>query len=423
MPFNAQYEEQRGSMHNNHTSNINNTNTSSSNLNTSGSIGVGNGNSSSSSSDASIISGNSIGRSNDLKTVALLDQIFSVALAVAASDIHIEPRQDLGMVRFRIDGVLTTYQPLPNLVIKQIISRLKVLANLDITETRLPQDGSIKLGATLQHTEVRLSTCPTIFGEKIALRLLKTTALVMDLAATGLEVGQQQVLRHYINKPQGLVLITGPTGSGKTTLLYAILSAINANKLNILTIEDPVEVVLPNINQISLNAKIGVNFATILKTVLRQDPNVIMIGEIRDTETAQIAIKAAQTGHLVLATLHTASALSAIARLKLLGVAQQDVLETVNLIVNQRLVRKLCAICKPGTDANTNHRIACAACVDGYQGRTGVFELLTKSQLRNFYTRNVARLRAAQSPTSLRVAILTKVQHGVTSMAELKRVL
>ena len=278
--------------------------------------------------------------------VKLVNHILMDAIRKQASDIHLEPYEKTMRVRFRIDGVLYEMMRPPLQLRNALVSRLKIMSRMDIAERRLPQDGRIKLKARGQEMEFRVSVLPTLFGEKVVLRLLDKTGLQLDMTKLGFEESQFQAFREAINLPYGMVLVTGPTGSGKTTTLYSALSELNRVSHNISTAEDPVEYSLSGINQLQIHDAIGLNFATALRSFLRQDPDIIMVGEIRDFETAEVAIKAALTGHLVLSTLHTNDAPSTIVRLLNMGVESFLVSSAVNLVVAQRLVRRVCAECR-----------------------------------------------------------------------------
>lgn len=341
---------------------------------------------------------------NTLRTISvveLVENIIDDAIAHRASDIHIEPSASDYRIRFRCDGLLVEVKTIPQALAAQIIIRLKVMALLDIAESRLPQDGRIQL-ARENEINIRLSTCPTIYGEKIALRLLDASRMKFDIAALGLNIDQQQLFMQKLALPQGLILVTGPTGSGKTITLYAALHWLNQIEKNIMTVEDPIEIKLAGINQVAVNQKIGLDFATVLRAFLRQDPDIIMIGEIRDRETAHIAIQAAQTGHLVLSTLHTNNAEETFVRFQAMDINIQHFTHAVSLIVAQRLVRKLCQACQGKT---------CDQCYRGYQGRTAIFELLDPTHA------------STPSQHQLWQAGLEKVTLGITTRSELISVL
>lgn len=296
------------------------------------------------------------------------------ALNSRATDIHIEARSQETVVRIRIDGRLSLQQKYPIDLHERLITRIKILARLDIAEKRLPQDGRLVIGHDFSKPNVdcRVSTLPTLYGEKAVIRILPNDLGELSLEKIGLLPEQLQIFQHAINQANGLILVTGPTGSGKTRTLYSCLHALNQVQRNICSIEDPVEIRLPGINQVAYHPRAGLDFPTIIRALLRQDPDVIMIGEIRDTESAQLAIQAAQTGHLVLSTLHTRNALGALDRLKNLGVDQESIESCLRCVSSQRLVRSLCAQC-----VNTPNSLTCTNCHgSGYCGRLGVHEVL-----------------------------------------------
>ncbi|UNU72587.1 type IV-A pilus assembly ATPase PilB [Moraxella nasovis] len=336
----------------------------------------------------------------DAPTVRFVHQVLHDALHMGASDIHFEPFEHSYRVRVRIDGVMRVLATPPKHASTQICARLKVMAHLDIAERRKPQDGRLKFTLTTGRAiDFRISTTPALFGEKVVLRLLDAAQALIGVKSLGMTHDQQQLFLDTLNRPQGMILITGPTGSGKTVSLYTALSLLNSDKINILTVEDPVEIYLEGINQVNVNPKIGLDFSDVLRSFLRQDPDVIMVGEIRDIQTADIAIKSAQTGHLVLSTLHTNSASDAIYRLKNMGIANFNIASSVSLIIAQRLARKLCKHCKRPiniphqslselgfSDADIQRAtlfepVGCQKCHDGYHGRIGIYEMLpiTKS--------------------------------------------
>ena len=343
----------------------------------------------------------------DLRTIAkdaelppvvkLADLILIEGVKSRASDIHIEPGTDAVAVRYRVDGILEESFRFPKWVQNPLIARFKVMSKLDITERRMPQDGRIQLRYQEKLVDLRISSLPAQHGEKITLRILDASAAVQALNRIGLNAHDLQLMREAARRPQGMVVITGPTGSGKTTTLYALLREVFSPKLNIVTIENPIEYQLKGINQVEVNEKQGLNFSSVLRSVLRQDPDVILIGEIRDKETAEIAFQAAQTGHLVLSTLHTNDAAAAVTRLIDLGLEAYAVASALNLVVSQRLVRRVCSACSaPDTPTDENRRLlrlgegapelrkgtGCPACRQtGYAGRTGCYELLPISQV------------------------------------------
>lgn len=316
-----------------------------------------------------------------------LNQLFEDAINKHVSDIHIEPQAKQCRIRFRRDGLLYETAVISTHLASCLIMRLKVLAGLNTAEKRLPQDGHLHLN-NHHNIDIRLNTCPTLYGEKVALRLLDTRSLTLGIDALGMTIDQQALFIRFLSQPQGLILVTGPTGSGKTITLYAGLQYLNDSTRQIITIEDPIEIELPGINQIAVHPRIGFDFAAALRTLLRQDPDILMIGEIRDHETASIAIQAAQTGHLVLATLHANNAQDSVTRLQSLGINQADIHSTLSLVIAQRLIRIL------------NHH--------GDAGRTGIFECLCASTLIGH---------------SLRESGLQKIEAGLTTQDEISRVL
>jgi type IV pilus assembly protein PilB len=319
-------------------------------------------------------------------TPALLDEIIKKAVELQASDIHLEPREEYLRVRYRVDGLLQDGAPLHKSKQASLISRVKVLVNLDIAESRLPQDGR----TNLKHIDIRVSSIPTLHGEKVVMRLLNRSHVNLSLEELGMEKDILALYRKIISKRAGIILVTGPTGSGKTTTLYSTLSALNSKEINIMTIEDPVEYQLPGINQIQVNPKAGLTFARGLRSILRQDPDVIMVGEIRDLETAKTAVQAALTGHLVLSTLHTNDAPSAVARLVDMGIEKYLVEASVVGVVAQRLARKKTP--------------------QGYRGRTGIYEImLGVSPLKGMRTLVESGMR--------------KVEQGLTTKEEIARVI
>ena len=358
--------------------------------------------------------------SDDAPIIRMLNALLTQAARDGASDIHIEPYERHSSVRFRVDGTLREVVQPNRALHAALISRLKIMAELDISEKRLPQDGRISLRIGTRAMDVRVSTLPSAHGERAVLRLLDKGETKLTLQAVGMQGDTLTRLQNLIAQPHGIILVTGPTGSGKTTTLYAALSQLDAGRSNIMTVEDPIEYELPGIGQTQVNAKIDLSFAKALRAILRQDPDVIMIGEIRDFETAQIAIQASLTGHLVLATLHTNDAASAVTRLTDMGVEPFLLSSSLLGVLAQRLVRKLCLSC---------HGTGCAACGHtGYQGRTGVFELLVtddaiRAQIHN--RASEADIRAAALKGGM---VLMRddgerlVQSGITSREELVRV-
>ncbi len=357
-------------------------------------------------------------RVEDDSIIEWVDNLLKTGLKRLASDIHIEPQAQHYRIRLRLDGLLVEWATLAHHLATRIITRLKIMAHLNIAEKRLPQDGRLHW---TEHPEVniRLSACPTAHGEKIALRLFSAHVLPNHFLTLGMNEQQQQQLLQQLNMPQGLILISGPTGAGKTLTLYAALKQLNQSEKNLCSVEDPIEMTLPGVNQIAVQPKIGLDFAMSLRSLLRQDPDLIMIGEIRDAETAGIALQAAQTGHLVLASVHADSARAAIKRLQALGVSEQSLLTCLNLIIGQRLIRILCPLCKE-PDLATQPQPAfraqgCAACQQGYHGRQGIFEVLSQKELRQFTQHHPLQ--------ALWQAGLTAIKQGMTSYPELVRVL
>jgi general secretion pathway protein E len=384
--------------------------------------------------------------SDDAPIIKLVNSLLQGAVKERASDIHLEPFEREIRVRFRIDDLLyEPIKPLPRALQASIVSRIKIMGALNIAEKRLPQDGRIRLKIAGRDYDVRLSTIPIAHGERVVMRLLPRTAEMLNLERLGLNETQLGIIEKLISRPNGILLVTGPTGSGKTTTLYAALSRINATDKNIITIEDPVEIQLPGIGQIEVNPKIGLTFANGLRSVLRQDPNVVLVGEIRDLETAEIAIQASLTGHLVFSTLHTNDAPSAITRLVDMGVEPFLVASSLVAVLAQRLVRVLCRECRVAYDATREelieigvrppeepvrvHRAAgCVACnYTGYRGRIGIFELmLVDDDIRAMVTQSVdsksiKHVATGKGMRTLRTDGARKVLQGVTSVAEVLR--
>ncbi len=364
--------------------------------------------------------------------VDFLDSIFQDILAKNASDIHFEPFADYYRIRYRVDGILYETAKPPMTIAKFITARLKVLANLDIAERRLPQDGRFTLNSSLGKHDIRVSTCPTLFGEKCVLRILKSSADLLPLSQLGMQDSQLSLFQESIKQPQGMILVTGPTGSGKTTTLYSALNSLDNVSKNILTVEDPIEIPLSKINQVQVNLKAKMTFDRTLRNFLRQDPDVIMVGEIRDLITAQTAVNAAQTGHLVLSSLHTNNALETLYRFMNLGVAPYNIISSLIVVIAQRLVRKLCSECKQMTRNNnfiSYEPKGCCYCIDGYKGRIGIYEILSLSETLKELILTQASLAQLQSETqkekylTLKDSALAKVQAGITSISEIQRVL
>ncbi|OOE81309.1 type IV-A pilus assembly ATPase PilB [Salinivibrio sp. ML198] len=379
-----------------------------------------------------------------------IQQILVDAVRKNASDVHFEPFEQHYQIRFRQDGLLHTYAHPPAGVSRRLSTRLKILAQLNIAERRLPQDGRIKLTLTADHTvDMRVSTLPTVWGEKVVVRLLNNGQQQLTLHDLGLTEWQRRHYQEALDRPQGMILFTGPTGSGKTVSLYSGLKYLNQPERNIATVEDPVEIQLEGINQVNVNPTIGLDFATALRAFLRQDPDVVMVGEIRDIDTAEIGIKAAQTGHLVLSTLHTNSAAESITRLAHMGIAPYNLASSLSLVVAQRLVRRLCPICKqphpsgdprlqflanlyPSLTPSTLYQAnphGCYQCYQGYQGRTGVYEVLPVTEaIAGAIYRNASAIELTQLATEegmwrLADSGVAKLNQGSTSIQELTRVI
>ncbi len=366
--------------------------------------------------------------SDDAPIIRMLNALLTQAARDGASDIHIEPYERHSSVRFRVDGTLREVVQPNRALHAALISRLKIMAELDISEKRLPQDGRISLRIGTRAVDVRVSTLPSAHGERAVLRLLDKSESKINLEAVGMQGEVLRRIQNLIAQPHGIILVTGPTGSGKTTTLYAALSRLDAGSANIMTVEDPIEYELPGIGQTQVNAKIDLTFAKALRAILRQDPDVIMIGEIRDFETAQIAIQASLTGHLVLATLHTNDAASAVTRLTDMGVEPFLLSSSLLGVLAQRLVRKLCTHCVVHTP-NGSTAPGCSHCGHtGYQGRTGVFELLVtdeaiRAQIHNKTSEADIRHAALQTGmTLMRDDGERLVREGITSREELVRV-
>ena len=388
---------------------------------------------------------------NDQHVVLIVDWLWQYAFEQRASDIHIEPRRDLGVVRFRIDGVLHQVYQIPMPVLNAMTSRIKILGRMDVVEKRRPQDGRIKTRMPSgQEVELRLATLPTAFGEKLVMRIFDPEVLVRDFAELGFTDEDMGRWHSMTGKPNGIILVTGPTGSGKTTTLYSTLKQLATPEVNVCTLEDPIEMIEPSFNQVQVVADIGVTFAEGIRALMRQDPDIIMVGEIRDLETAEMAIQAALTGHLVLSTLHTNDAPTAITRMLDLGIPAYLVQSTVLGVMAQRLVRTLCPKCKashpllPDDEENWNTLVApwkagkppalyrptgCLECrMTGYQGRMGLYEIMVMSpELRHMITDNMdlARLRehaTREGMKPLRISGAKKIAAGLTTIEEVLKV-
>lgn len=379
-------------------------------------------------------------KGRDSHVIRLVNHVLSSAVTCGASDIHIEPFENSVQIRFRVDGQLHEISPPPRPMYIPMISRLKVLAKMDIAERRVPQDGAIALSIGQERVDLRVSTVPTVYGEKMVLRILSKSAISMDLTKLGLSPKQAEDFQTAANNPHGLLLVTGPTGSGKSTTLYAALNLLNKPDTNVMTVEDPVEYKFEGINQVHVRSQVGLTFASALRAFLRQDPDVIMVGEVRDQETAQICLRAALTGHMVLSTLHTNTALAAVNRLVDMGVERFLLASALRLLEAQRLVRRLCDECKEAyrLDHETAGRWhldphqeyfrpkGCEACRDGgYKGRVGLFEVIRITpKLRDLIAqgRPLSELRAevrGEGIILLADAGIQKVREGVTSLEEI----
>ncbi len=384
---------------------------------------------------------------SDTPVVRFVNKLLMDAIKLGASDIHIEPYEKRLRVRYRVDGVLHESASPPISLANRLVARIKILSRLDIAERRVPQDGRLKLaGQRKTKIDFRVSTLPTVHGEKVVMRLLDSSGASLKLSDLGMEADQ---LVHYeaaVKKPYGMVLVTGPTGSGKTVSLYSALSMLNQPETNISTVEDPVEINLDGINQVAINERANLTFSVALRSFLRQDPDIIMVGEIRDLETAEIAIKASQTGHLVLSTLHTNDATATIMRMLNMGIAPYNVAGSINLIMAQRLARRLCSNCKQPVDlppeilidagikeddidnVNAFEAIGCDACTNGYKGRAGIFQVLPVSDkltsmiLKSAGQDELESQASEEGVSTLRQSALKKFATGQLSLAEVERV-
>jgi type IV pilus assembly protein PilB len=385
----------------------------------------------------------------DAPIVRFVNKIMLDAIRKNASDIHFEPYEKYYRIRLRVDGVLREVAQPPVQLSTKLAARLKVMSRLDIAERRVPQDGRIKMRLSKNRSiDFRVSSCPTLFGEKIVLRILDASTAMMGIDALGYEPFQKELYLKTLSRPQGMILVTGPTGSGKTVSLYTGLAILNVEDTNISTAEDPAEIVLPGVNQVNVNPKVGLTFASALRAFLRQDPDVIMVGEVRDLETAEIAIKAAQTGHLVLSTLHTNDAPQTLTRMVDMGVKPYAIATSVSLIIAQRLARRLCSSCKaPLTlpaeallkegfsedlvkrgDFKIHKAVGCSQCTDGYKGRVGIYEVLPVTEaigriiLEGGSAPHIRDQARKDGVWDLRTAGLKKVMDGLTSLEEVNRV-
>ena len=389
------------------------------------------------------------GGGEDAPVVKFVNKMLIDAIRMGASDLHFEPYEKSYRVRFRVDGVMQIISRPPVQLAGKIAARLKVMSQMDISERRAPQDGRIKLKLSkTKAIDFRVSSLPTLFGEKLVLRILDPSSAMLGIDALGYEPDQKELFLQALEKPQGMLLITGPTGSGKTVSLYTGLNILNTPETNISTAEDPVEINLEGINQVNVNPKVGLTFASALKAFLRQDPDIVMVGEIRDLETAEIAIKAAQTGHMVLSTLHTNSAPETLTRLRNMGVASFNIATSVNLVIAQRLARRLCKVCKRAADipkqsllemgfteedlANPDNVIyepvGCSECREGYKGRVGIYEVMKITpEISRIIMEdgNAIQIKDAALKggfRDLRRSGIMKVLQGTTSIQEMYRV-
>lgn len=385
----------------------------------------------------------------DSPIVKYINKLLVDAIRMGASDLHFEPYEKSYRVRYRVDGVLRHIANPPLQLANRLASRLKVMSQMDISEKRVPQDGRIKLKLSkTKAIDFRVNALPTLFGEKLVLRILDASSAMLGIDALGYEPAQKALFMDALEKPQGMLLITGPTGSGKTVSLYTGLNILNTETANISTAEDPVEINLEGINQVNVNTKVGLTFSAALKSFLRQDPDIIMVGEIRDLETAEIAIKAAQTGHMVMSTLHTNSAPETLTRLRNMGVPSFNIATSVNLVIAQRLARRLCHHCKApleipkqsllemgfteadlsDPDLQIYKPVGCTECRDGYKGRVGIYEVMkvtpeiSKIIMEDGNALEIAAAAEKSGFNNLRRSGLMKVISGLTSLQEVNRV-
>ncbi|MCH8219742.1 MAG: type IV-A pilus assembly ATPase PilB [Proteobacteria bacterium] len=385
---------------------------------------------------------------DDAPVVRFVNKILLDAIRKGASDVHFEPFEKFFRVRVRQDGVLREVAKPPVALAGKVCARLKVMSRLDIAERRVPQDGRIKMRISKNRSiDFRMNTCPTLFGEKVVLRILDPASAQMGIENLGYEDFQRKLYEDQLARPYGMILVTGPTGSGKTVSLYTGLNILNSIDRNISTAEDPVEINMPGVNQVNVNYKVGLNFATAMRAFLRQDPDVIMVGEIRDLETADIAIKAAQTGHLVLSTLHTNDAPNTLTRMVDMGVKPYAIASSISLIIAQRLARRLCNECKEARDIPPEALlkegftredikrgftiygpVGCARCVAGYKGRTGIYQVMPVTHeigqiiLQGGNATQVAEQAALEGVWDLRRSALEKAKQGITGLEEINRI-
>ncbi len=385
---------------------------------------------------------------DDAPVVRFVNKILLDAINGGASDVHFEPYEKVYRIRVRQDGVLNEVAQPPVTLAAKLATRLKVMSRMDIAERRVPQDGRIKMRLSKNRAiDFRVSTCPTLFGEKIVLRILDPSSAQLGIEALGYETFQREIYEHYLAKPYGMILVTGPTGSGKTVSLYTGLNILNTSDRNISTAEDPSEINLVGVNQVNVNPRVGLTFAKALKAFLRQDPDIIMVGEVRDLETAEIAIKAAQTGHLVLSTLHTNDAPKTLTRMVDMGVKPYAIATSVSLIIAQRLARRLCNNCKEQKDLPrevliqegfTGEQVdeglevfgpvGCKQCTNGYKGRVGIYQVMPVSEemgrtiMEGGNAMQIADQAEKEGVWDLRRSGLEKVRKGITSLEEINRV-
>ena len=384
---------------------------------------------------------------DDAPVVRFVNKVLIDAINSGASDIHFEPYEKNYRIRYRQDGMLQEIASPPMNIAARLTARIKVMSRMNIAERRVPQDGRIKLSLSRHRSiDFRVNTCPTLYGEKVVLRILDPTSAQLGIEALGFEERQREDFMAAISKPYGMILVTGPTGSGKTVSLYTGLNLLNKSDVNISTAEDPVEIQVSGINQVNVNPKTGLTFAEALRAFLRQDPDIVMVGEIRDIETAEIAIKAAQTGHLVLSTLHTNDAPQTLSRLANMGVPPYNIAGAVNLIMAQRLARRLCEHCKQIDDVPkealihegfSEHEVGsltiykangCSKCSRGYKGRVGIFQVMPVSEamgriiMEEGNSMQLAQQAEKEGVSNLRMSGLEKVRQGVTSLEEVNRV-
>ncbi|MCO8060972.1 type IV-A pilus assembly ATPase PilB [Acinetobacter lwoffii] len=388
-------------------------------------------------------------KGDEAPIVKYINKLLIDAIRMGASDLHFEPYEKIYRVRYRVDGVLRQIATPPLQLANRLSSRLKVMSQMDISEKRVPQDGRIKLKLSKNKAiDFRVNSLPTLFGEKLVLRILDPSSAMLGIDALGYEPEQKELFMQALDKPQGMLLITGPTGSGKTVSLYTGLNILNREDTNISTAEDPVEINLQGINQVNVNNKVGLTFSAALKSFLRQDPDIVMVGEIRDLETAEIAIKAAQTGHMVMSTLHTNSAPETLTRLRNMGVPSFNIATSVNLVIAQRLARRLCSQCKKPAEIPQQsllemgftetdlqqpefqiyEPVGCNECREGYKGRVGIYEVMkvtpeiSRIIMEDGNALEIADASARAGFNNLRRSGLIKVMQGVTSLQEVNRV-